>query len=123
MDGVKPWQLAVIIIGLVGGLALAGWQLFGGRKLHTPDTLVLMDVSTGQRYIADVTGHKSIFIPEKNPDTQEYTLLPIVKGEDGKWRTRHIEIVQSYPPEQRQAFENASQGIASPTDAKPKRLN
>lgn len=122
MDGVKPWQLAVIVIGLVCGLGLVGWQIFGGEKIHTPDRLMLMDVTTGQRYIADVSGHRAIFIPEKNPETSEYTLLPIVKGDDGKWRTRHLEVVKSYAPEALQAFDDIAQGIVSPSSAAPKRL-
>ncbi len=122
MDGIKPWQLAIIVIGLVGGIGLVGWNLLSQRSLNTPDQLILMDVTTGQRYIADVSGRKAIFIPEKNPETLEYTLLPIVKGDDGKWRTRYVDIVRSYPPEVAKAFEDVDQGIVRPSEAKPKPL-
>ncbi|KAA0214543.1 MAG: hypothetical protein DYG94_10440 [Leptolyngbya sp. PLA3] len=119
----KPWQIGVITVGLLGGLGLVGWQLFGGDHVGTLDEVMLMDVSTGDRYVADVSGRKSVFIPEKNPETGEYTLLPIHRGEDGKWRINHLELIKQFPPGQIQAIEDADSGIVKPSGSKPKRFH
>ncbi|RMH13962.1 MAG: hypothetical protein D6695_02530 [Planctomycetota bacterium] len=122
MDEVKPWQLAVVIIGLLGGLGLLAWNLFGGEKIDTPDELVLMDVITGDRFIADVSGRKGVILPAKNPDTQQYTLLPIAKGEDGTWRVHHLDQIVSLKPEELKAIEDLQTGVARPSEAPPRRL-
>lgn len=122
MDGVKPWQLAVIIIGLVGGLGLLGWQIFGGEKIHTPSSIMLMDVVTGDRFVADVTGRRSIFLPEKNPDTGKYTLVTISKTDDGSWIAKGAETITEISRDQFNAIASVENPVATPSDAKPKPL-
>ncbi len=118
----KPWQIGVIAIGLLGGLGLVGWQLFGGERIHTPDELVLMDVITGDRFVADVSGRRGVILPARNPDTQEYTLLPIQQDEQGVWRVRRLDQVGPIPPDRMKAVESPESGIAKPSDAKPRPL-
>jgi len=122
MDGVKPWQLVVIAVGLLGGLGLLGWQLFGGKAINPPDSLMLIDVTTGQRFIADIGGKKTVILPEKNPETGEYTLLPISKGDEGKWYVKRLNEVSSIPPENLKGVANMETGLAAPSDASPIRL-
>jgi hypothetical protein len=115
MDGVKPWQMAVIVIGLLGGTGLLAWNVMGGEKVKQIDELVLMDVVTGDRFVADVRGRKGVILPAKHPETQEYTLLPIAKGEDGQWRVQHLREVSFLPRERLTAIADLESGIATPS--------
>lgn len=118
----KPWQIAVVVIGLLGACVLFAWNVFGGRDIRRPDEILLMDVVTGDRYLADVSGKKSVFIPEKHPDTGEYTLIPIDKDESGVWHIRYLELLKEFPPEKLGAVEDVATGVAKPSSASPKRF-
>jgi len=122
MDGIKPWQLAIIIIGLVGGIGLVVWNVMGKDQIRRPDSILLMDVVTGDRFVADVSGRKSVFIPEKNPETGKYTLVIIHKEDDGSWSARGVETVQDIPLEDFKAISGEKHTIAHPSDTKTKRL-
>jgi len=122
MDGVKPWQLAVIIIGLVGGLGLLGWQIFGGEKLHTGNEIVLMDVMTGDRFVADVSGSKTVILPEKHPETGAYTLLPITEDDAGRWYVKRLNEVSTLPQDQLKGVADFQSGLAAPSDAPPRKF-
>jgi hypothetical protein len=82
----KPWQLALIIIGLLGGSALVVYNLFfanAGPSLA--DTMKVIDVNTGELFEVDLAG-KGYVMPGKNPNSKKRTLLAIVKDEqDGTW--------------------------------------
>ncbi|MCL4220083.1 MAG: hypothetical protein KJZ65_01810 [Phycisphaerales bacterium] len=119
----KPWQIGVVVVGLLGGLALLGWQLFGGKEIRRPDEILLMDVITGDRFVADVSGHKAVILPERNPDTQQYTLLPLSQDKDGTWRVRRLDqLPPDLKPEQMEAIESLDAGLAKPSSAKPRPL-
>ena len=120
----KPWQIAVIVVGLLGGCALLGWNLFGGKSIGTQDEVLLMDVITGDRFIADTSGRRGVLIPARNPDTQKFTLLPIVKDEKGQWRVDRLDqLPHEITPEQMSAVADASAGLARPSSASPRQLN
>lgn len=119
----KPWQIGVIAVGLLGGLGLAGWQLFGSEEIRRPDEILLMDVITGDRFFADVSGRKAIILPERNPDTQQYTLLPLSQDKDGTWRIRRLDqLPPDIKPEQMEAIQSLEGGLARPSSAKPRAL-
>ena len=122
MDSLKPWQLAIIIIGLVGGVGLVVWNVMGSGKIRQPDEILLMDVVTGDRFMADVTGRKSVFIPEKHPETGKYTLVLISKADDGEWVARGVETITDTPPDEFKAISGSENPIAHPSDTRIKPL-
>jgi hypothetical protein len=122
MNGIKPWQLAIVIVGLIGGIGLVVWNVMGKGEIRRPDSILLMDVITGDRFIADVSGRKSVFIPEKNPETGKYTLVIIHKADDGTWTARGVETVTDIPIEEFKAISGEKPVIAHPSDAKTKPL-
>lgn len=77
----KPWQIAVIVIGLLA----AGWlfisTLAGGDDLDIPDYYYLIDVETGTVFKAD----KRVPLDSPNPDTGKKSLVRVGKAEDGTW--------------------------------------
>ena len=108
LDGVKPWQIAIIIIGLVGGLGLLGWNIFGGERIHKADSVVMVDVNTGELFEFSVKGRKGVMVPAKHPETGERTLLPVVKSEDGKWvvSSNHMFELNRYESEERSSIDS-----------------
>lgn len=83
MDRMKPWQIALFIIAAVvlgGSLAFA---FLGGKRVDLKENHVLIDVTNGDRFTFNTGGRRAMALPEKNPDTGEYCLLPIVEQEAG----------------------------------------
>jgi len=85
MDSVKPWQIILVIVA-IGVLGFSLWK-YGSKpsvESQLANSLTLVDVQTGQRYIADISGDHTIIIPGRNPDTNEVALIPIFE-KDGNW--------------------------------------
>lgn len=92
MTGAKPWQIAAIVIGLLGGVALITLNALSGEKPSLTQELFLVDVETGQifRSVEDTT-----LIPATHPATGRSTLYPVAKV-DGTWviSSRYIEDIR-----------------------------
>ena len=86
MSGAKPWQIALIVIGLLAGVVGLVFALGSMGPVETASRITLVDVYTGELFEADAAG-RTVMIPELNPDTGEATLFPITKDEEtGEWR-------------------------------------
>lgn len=85
MDKIKPWQLILIVLA-IAVLGFSVWKYGGGKSPESQlaNSMMLVDVQTGQRFIADISGKKSVLLPARNPDTQEVSLIPVYE-EDGSW--------------------------------------
>ena len=85
MSGAKPWQIALIVIGLLAGVAGLVVALTGGSRVEMADSAVLVDVTTGELYRVNIN-NRSITIPMKRGDTGERVLLHASKDETtGRW--------------------------------------
>lgn len=115
----KPWQIGVIAVGLLGGLGLVGWQLFGGSKVVTVDSMTLVDVNDGSTYIADLGGRKAVTVPARNPDTGEYTLVPVIKEGDS-WVVPEYYRAVLKQFEKTDFISDPSTGVMKPTATSPK---
>lgn len=62
--------------------------------------VMLVDVTNGQLF-EFATDKKAVALPEKNPETGQETLLPVLKEADGKWRVspRHLGIMTEIKPQ------------------------
>ncbi len=82
MGSAKPWQIILFVLAL---LALSGGLFLSCRGgVNLADSVLMVDVKTGDRFRFDTSGRKATGIPGKHPDTGERTLIPIVKR-DGAW--------------------------------------
>lgn len=81
----KPWQLVVIVLGLLVGAVSIGWALTQGDAVDLPHRLTVVDVESGQLYDVD-TSRVSMMVPGPHPETGKFTLIPCYKDEtSGKW--------------------------------------
>lgn len=87
MDNAKPWQIAVIVGGFLIGVGLIVWQLTRGDELPLAGRVVMADLTTGELFEFSTTT-KTTLVPEKNPTTGKYNLIPVELSPDGKWRVR-----------------------------------
>lgn len=85
MGNAKPWQI-ILIVAAVGVFGFSIWKFGFSGGVGLPDAVLLMDVRSGNLFEIDISGKKAAAYPEKHPDTGEYTLIPIEKGENGSWR-------------------------------------
>jgi len=81
----KPWQIAVVVIGLlvgIGGIVLAMGKDSGP---DLADKMILVDVTTGNTYKISYK-NRSVVLPVRSPETDERTLFPIEYNEEkGGW--------------------------------------
>jgi len=81
----KPWQIAVVVIGLlvgIGGIVLAMGKDSGP---DLADKMILVDVTTGNTYKISYK-NRSVVLPVRSPETNERTLFPIEYNEEkGAW--------------------------------------
>lgn len=83
MGSVRPWHYilfgaAIVALGI-------GLYFSMGSKVDLADSILMVDVRTGDRFRFDTGGRRGVTVPAKHPETGERTLLPVVQGEDGKW--------------------------------------
>lgn len=82
MGSARPWQIILFILAL---LVLSGGLFLSCRGgVHLADSILMVDVKTGDRFRFDTSGKRGVTIPAKNPDTGDRTLLPI-RQVDGIW--------------------------------------
>lgn len=84
MGSLKKWQIAVIALAPIV-LAVSLYMSFGRGKVQTADTVMLVDLLTGERFIFSTSGRQTVIIPAENPDTGEQTLVPVRQDESGNW--------------------------------------
>ena len=84
MGSLKKWQIAVVALApIVLGVSL--YLSFGRGKVQTSDTVLLVDLLTGERFVFSTSGRQTVIIPAENPDTGEQTLVPVRQDESGEW--------------------------------------
>lgn len=79
---VKPWQIAVIVVGLLVGLGSVLFQVFSSDAPDLPDSMLLIDVESGQLYRAKLD-ERGIILPAKRPDNGPIALLRVRQGDEG----------------------------------------
>lgn len=115
----KPWQIGVIVVGLLGGCGLLAWNLFGGSKIETIDSLTLVDVMDGSTFVVDLGGRRAVTVPARNPDTGEYTLVPVIKeGESWVVPEYYRPVLKQF--EKTEFIADTSTGVMKPAASSPK---
>ena len=85
MENVKPWQVILFVVAIAAlGYSMMKVGFGNSPESRMAESMMLIDVQTGQLYIRDISGKKAFIIPDRNPDSKEIALLPVVE-EDGEW--------------------------------------
>lgn len=80
----KPWQIAIIVIGLLVGGGLTFYNLFFAGEVRLASSLTLIDVNTGEVFRVSIAD-KGYVMPGRHPVTRKRTLLSINQNKDGSW--------------------------------------
>ncbi|GEM_PF-1726764 len=81
---VKPWQVAVIVIGLLVGIASTLWVLVSPSEVHLADECYLLNVESGEVFIAAMGGGKRLTLPAADPESGKFALIRLTKDDQGK---------------------------------------
>ncbi|HLO40513.1 MAG TPA: hypothetical protein VK176_05775 [Phycisphaerales bacterium] len=84
MEKLQPKHYALITAAVVA-LGAGLYFSMGGPEPQLKDTMVLVDVASGQLYEFN-TSSMSVVIPAINPESGKNSLMPVRKEADGKWR-------------------------------------
>lgn len=90
-NGVKPWQIALVVLGMVA-LPVGIWLSTRGNEPRFTHSVTMVDITNGKLYEFS-TSDKPVIIPETNPDSGKNTLFPASRDSDGKWKipTRYLD--------------------------------
>mgnify|MGYP000558693638 CR=1 FL=1 len=125
MGDFKPWQLAVVVIGM---LVLVGSVVYqcqaSGRRVSLADSVIVADVLTGDLFESDLPSNKSAFFPAVHPVTKTSSLLPAFQ-KDGKWYLyeRYLVYVERNLKQTAAALVDPKTGELKVTSDKPKQTN
>jgi hypothetical protein len=85
MGTVKPWQIVVMVLAV---LAVVGSVLYSCSGSNTgvdvASEMRLVDVKTGEFFVAKLSDKQLVTLPAKNPTSGEPTLFPVYEKE-GAW--------------------------------------
>lgn len=97
MGEARPWQIALIVVGLV---ALVAGVVFQCSRASVPfaDSIILVDVANGDLLEAPFPKGHPVMFPANNPTTKTATLYP-AQLKDGKWfvEGRYIPYIPKEP--------------------------
>ena len=86
MQGVKPWQIALIAAALLG---LGTSIVYSCSSLSSPVTQAkyanMVDVNTGELYQDEYPENHPVSYPQKKPGTTSPCLYPVYHTPEGKW--------------------------------------
>jgi hypothetical protein len=83
----KPWQIALIAVGLLIGVASIMYNVFasGAATADLPYSMFLLDVETGKIYSVGDYRSAAITLPELRPKTELAALVPVNRQPDGSF--------------------------------------
>lgn len=89
MSGARPWQIAVIVIGLTAGIGLSVYTIgFSGNEVEFASKTVVVDLTTGKLYEIDIAG-RTLSYPVAHPETGVKSLVPAIK-QGSKWMVPEV---------------------------------
>jgi hypothetical protein len=96
MGSVRPWQIAVMVLAVIAVGIATYFSLTGeGGPPSQAKEVNLVDISTGELFVADYPERRPVSFPAVNPASQKPTLYP-ARFQDDKWvlSSRYIPIVR-----------------------------
>lgn len=94
MGEAKPWQIGVVVLGLLVLVGSIVYQCQSRPKYEFAETVTFVDVTTGELWVSPYRTDRSSMFPTKNPKTGTLTLFPVAP-EAGGWviRGRYLEAI------------------------------
>lgn len=84
---VKPWQMIVIVLGLLIGGGLIIYTFATGSSDGLTYSMTLIDAETGDTYTIADYRDTPVILPAARPGTTDkYALIQIEKDDKGKWQ-------------------------------------
>ncbi len=83
--GIKPWHIVIMVVGIG---VLAGGIFVSSSPSDMPvlkHKVTMIDVVSGEVFVADTSGGRAVLMPAKHPDTGKYSLVRISKDDAGAW--------------------------------------
>ncbi len=99
MGGAKPWQIVILVLGLIG-LGVGVWYSVAGgpQRVELSKTVFLGDFKSGEIFEVYV-GNKAVLAPAKHPQSGARTLVPVYQDPTSKaWRIegRYLGVLDEY---------------------------
>lgn len=125
MSQAKPWQIAVVALGLVGGIAGVVYAVRSNPGLDLAKSILYVDAQTGELFDMVIPSKGSLGVPEKNPTTGKDTLLPVFQDESGNWRVsdRYKGAIGGMGLKPDELAVDAKSGMAKVKQGSPKRVS
>lgn len=119
MGGAKPWQIAVIVIGVGTLLFMVTRTLLKGDGVDLVNDMTLVDVETGDLFSVYRPDNRSVPAPAMNPDTGTRTLFIVFKDAEG-WKVP--QPINSMLTKDMKAVQDPRTGLINAKDMKPKHV-
>ncbi|HYE61362.1 MAG TPA: hypothetical protein VD997_05145 [Phycisphaerales bacterium] len=126
MGTVKPWQIVVMVLAVVAVIGSVVYSC-SGESTAPPEQareVTLVDIRTGDLFIADYPERRPVMFPAKNPDDQQMTLYP-VNEKDGKWmlNMRYMSQIRKEKGLKADLLSDQQSGTVNVTNPTPRRAN
>lgn len=119
MGGAKPWQIAVIVLGIGVLLFMITRTLLSKDETNLINEMTLVDVETGDLFSVYRADNMSVMTPARNPDTGKLTLFIVFKeGETWKVPAPFNQMLKK----DMKAVQDPYSGLVTAKDQKPKRV-
>ncbi|MDX2130488.1 MAG: hypothetical protein SFY69_00360 [Planctomycetota bacterium] len=120
MSGIRPWQIVILVLAVVALIASIAFTASGDDSVDFADSVLLVDLETGELIDAPYPSGKSISLPAINPATSKRSLFPVEKT-DGQWRVeaRYLSMVKEFVPKP-EALTDPKAGTVKVANESPK---
>ncbi|HYF15011.1 MAG TPA: hypothetical protein VD971_08075 [Phycisphaerales bacterium] len=86
MGEARPWQVAVVVVGLLVLIGSVVYQCTASNDVSLADSVIMVDVSTGELIESRYPKNRPVSFPAEHPETKSKTLMPAVQDpETGRW--------------------------------------
>lgn len=124
MSGLRPWHIVLLAVSVV---ALGASLYFSTRSeddVEFADSIVLVDLESGELVDAPLPTKKAVSPPAANPVTKRRTMFPAVQ-KDGKWfvNKRYLGYVKEFVPKPEAVLIDAKSGEVKVSNESPKRTD
>lgn len=119
MGGAKPWQIAVIVVGIGTLLFMVTRTLLKGDGVNLANDMTLVDVETGDLFSMYRPDNRSVPSPAINPDLGTRTLFIVIKDEEG-WKVP--QPINNMLTKDMKAVQDPRTGLVNAKEMKPKHV-
>ena len=124
MDGVRPWQIVVLVLALLSVCGSVFYTCSTSDKVKQADSVIMVDIATGELFEAPRPGNHAVMFPGKNPTTGKATLYP-AHASEGKWRidVRFLPEIRKSADLKKELTVDWKTGEVQTTSSKPTRAD